>query len=196
MGGTLNPIFSLLAFLGILFTIILQARQVQHAQEQTEVLRHQSGLEEMQRVMSSVAIRVDSLLAEPIQLPEDKFRLLVKRPRSMFELISALGTLKVNDGRERDPLAPDWEQWHWTDKAAALTEELGTLTVPLRLELEALAWMLNRYKAAEGNQTVQGFYSYRYFAVVVWLDALGLISNHGQLQMFFEPASKRDFMKA
>jgi hypothetical protein len=84
----------------------------------------------------------------------------------------------------------------WDDVTAdGLRRALDAQTIPLRLEFEALSYMLMRYQQAKGAAVVIEFYMYRYSAVVTWLDALGMLKVHHQVQEFFKPKERRPHMK-
>lgn len=189
IGGLLNPILSSLAFSGLVVTIVLQARQIDEG-------RHRSELEEMQRVQSTVAARIDQLLASEIMVNAEKYQDLARfagNPTTVFQLISAIGTMALSEHSEDHP---NWQKWLWTDVSSAeLRASLDTLTVPLRLELEALSFMLLRYEAAAGSNDVTAFYRYRYAAVLTWLYALELLTTHKQVLDFFQPIKLREAMK-
>jgi hypothetical protein len=167
-------------------TVVLQARQI-------EEIKAQAGLEEMQRVMSTVTTRIDSLLTAHVPPGPEQSKTLAVRPHTLWDLIAALGTLKLREGIPQTG-GTDWEQWIWTDVHSVATAELDRQSSPLRLEIEALAWMLLKYQAANGNETVMEYHRYRYLALVVWLDALGLLEVHGQIQKFFRPKDHRVHM--
>lgn len=182
VGGTLNPIFSFLAFVGVVFTVVLQARQL-------DEVKTQANLEEMQRVASTVAGRIDDLLSQhvPEQSGPD---LRVGARTSLFELISAGDTYRLHELAGTFP--EDWMKYVDTgasaDRYDAFTREAS---VAMRLQLESLSWMLLRYRKEGGSNTVLDFYAYRYAAVSCWLDAMGLLEDHGQVQAFFRPKDLR-----
>jgi hypothetical protein len=185
VGGTLNPYFSFLAFIGVVFTVILQSKQL-------DTMKAQTALEEMQRVQSSIARRIDGLLAAPMNLNPEKFRTLAENPQSVFDLIAALGTLQLKEPKKDEV---DWMKWAWDAEAAAgLKAVLESQTVALRLEFDALGWMLCKYEASGGTEVVMEYYRYRYLAILVWLDSLGLIESHGWVQKFFTPKEKKQYM--
>jgi uncharacterized membrane protein len=62
VGGLLNPIFSFLAFVGVLLTVVLQARQLDAAREQ-------SNHEELQRLLATVAETIDAKLGKVCKTP-------------------------------------------------------------------------------------------------------------------------------
>jgi uncharacterized membrane protein len=80
IGGLLNPIFSSLAFGGLVVTIVLQARQIDEG-------KHNAELEEMQRVQSTVAARIDQLLASTAIVDTGKYQELARfadNPQTVF----------------------------------------------------------------------------------------------------------------
>lgn len=189
IGGLLNPIFSSLAFSGLVVTIVLQARQIDEG-------RHNAELEEMQRVQSSVAARIDQLLASAVVVNTTKYQELARfadNPQTVFQLLSGLGTMALS---EPDEEHRDWRKWAWDDVSLdGLRAALDVQTVPLRLEFEALSFMLLRYEASAGSNDVTAYYRYRYAAVLTWLDVLKLLVNHKQVQQFFQPHRFHETMK-
>lgn len=189
IGGLLNPIFSSLAFSGLVVTIVLQARQI-------DEIKHNAELEEIQRVQSTVAARIDQLLTSPVLVDTRKYQnlaLFVDNPQTVFQLISSIGTMALS---EPDENSTEWWRWLWDDVSQnELRSLLDAQTVPLRLEFEALSFMLLRYEASDGSKEVAAFYRYRYAAILTWLDALKLLTTHKQVQEFFQPHQYREAMK-
>lgn len=185
VGGVLNPFFSFLAFIGVIITVILQARQL-------DIARQQANFEEIQRVLSSLSSRVDSLLSATLASTTRGVQDLSSPPQSLFELVSALGSMHLNRLPKEDL---DWLRLHAIETRLQELEKAisGQLTV-LCIELEALAWTLGRYAMDGGSTTVIEFYKYRYRAVLVWLDAMGRLDAHGQVQSVFEPKESRKYM--
>lgn len=185
VGGMLNPVFSFLAFVGVLITVMLQAKQL-------KVAREQSTFEEIQRVMSTISARVDSLLAAAPRSSPELYRNMALPPKSVFELVSALGTWQLN--KHADP-TNNWEQWAITDEHLRHLQQsiAGELTT-ICLDLEALAWTLNQYNTAGGSAMVIEFYKYRYRSILTWLDSMDLIEIHGQIQTFFKPKESHQYM--
>ncbi|MDP9929463.1 hypothetical protein [Variovorax paradoxus] len=189
IGGLLNPIFSSLAFGGLVVTIVLQARQIDEA-------RRSSELEEMQRVQSTIAGRIDHLLTSQVIVNTNEYKNLHRfadNPQTVFELVASLGTMVLSVPEEGET---NWLKWAWDDiTAEGLKKALDAQTVPLRLEFESLSYMLLQYEMHQGSQVVMDFYKYRFTAVLVWLDALGLLNVHHQVQKFFNPKEHRPHMK-
>lgn len=188
VGGLLNPIFSSLAFSGLIVTIVLQARQIDEA-------RLNSEIEEMQRVQSTIATRIDQLLASPVIVNTrecEGLQRFAANPQTVFELLSALGTMALSEPKEGET---NWLKWLWDDvTASGLRQALDAQTRPLRLEFESLSYMLLQYENHQGSRVVIDFYQYRFKAVLVWLDALGMLNEHSQVQKFFNPKASRPYM--
>ena len=189
IGGLLNPIFSSLAFCGLIVTIVLQARQIDEAKRNAE-------LEEMQRVQSTIAARIDHLLTSQVIVDTNEYENLHRfadNPQTVFELVSSLGTMALSEPKEGET---NWSKWLWDDVVSeGLKKALDAQTVPLRLEFESLSYMLVQYEIHQGSQVVIGFYKYRFTAVLVWLEALGMLNVHHQVQKFFNPKECRPHMK-
>jgi hypothetical protein len=185
VGGVLNPFFSFLAFIGVIITVVLQARQL-------DIARQQANFEEIQRVLLSLSARIDSLLSAPPAVSDRGFLDLSPRPQTVFELVSALGTMHLSRPPKEDA---DWLRFHALEKRLQQVEQSigGQLNV-LCLELESLAWTLGRYAKDGGSETVIEFYKYRYRAILVWLDEMGRLTSHGQIQSVFAPKESRKYM--
>jgi hypothetical protein len=84
VGGLLNPFFSFLAFIGVVMTVVLQAKQL-------EIARAQSNFEEIQRVVSAIASQIDGLLSENPMGSTGQSKAGAALLASMFGLISAIG---------------------------------------------------------------------------------------------------------
>jgi hypothetical protein len=65
-GGTLNPIYALLAFMGVLITIHLQAKQLEEAEKRTLI-------EEVQRLIFNVSMEIDTLLKQSLKVTPAEF---------------------------------------------------------------------------------------------------------------------------
>ena len=185
VGGLLNPFLSFLTFIGIIVTVMLQARQL-------DIVREQANYEEIQRVLTVLSARIDGLLSSAPVSPVQRFQFMAVTPKSLFNLISALGTMQL---RKPAKAEDDWLRWAMTEKQMAelqqtLTDEVTTLG----LELETLAWTLNRYSTEGGSAIVIDFYKYRYRAILIWLDLLGLLDKHGQIQSVFKPKESRQYL--
>lgn len=190
VGGLLNPIFSSLAFSGLVVTIVLQARQIDDAKRNAE-------LEEMQRVQSTIAARIDHLLTSEVIVNTQEYEHLWRfadNPQTIFELVSSLGTMALSKPEKGET---NWQKWLWDDATTeGLRVALTWQTVPLRLEFESLSFMLMRYAENQGSQVVIDFYKYRFTAILVWLDALGLLNEHHQVQKFFNPKESKLHMQS
>jgi hypothetical protein len=62
------------------------------------------------------------------------------------------------------------------------------------LQIETFAWNLNQYVKAGGNEIVIESYQYRYGAITVWLDVMGLLTSSRQTHSLFKPKEFRKYM--
>jgi hypothetical protein len=183
VGGLLNPLFSFLAFMGVIFTVALQARQL-------DIVREQANFEEIQRVLATLSSRIDSFLASKPIILTDLYG--AEPQKTMLELLGALGTRCLNkkynvvSGTEESVL----EEKNFQIFQQKISGELSLIG----LELEALAWTLIRYSEAGGSELVIDFYKYRHQAVLIWLDVLGLLESHSRIQTFFKPKEGHVYM--
>ena len=184
-GGVLGPAFSFFGFIAVAWTVSLQTRQL-------DDVRRRATLDEYQRTLSGLAARIDAMLSQAPRSHADSFRALNVTPLSLWDLISAIGTWCLS----KPALAEaDWMRWAASgEDLARLKEVAARELVVLGLEVETLAWALGQYELQGGSGEVAEFYRYRYRAVLCWLDAMGLLESHGQVQKVFRPKDSRRFM--
>jgi hypothetical protein len=179
IGGVLGPYFSFLAFIGVILTVVLQARQL-------DIVRDQAEFEELQRVMSTSASRIDSLLSQRPNYVAAKEYLENSSPMTIFDHLAAFGT------RALDPSAvPHFPQASWNDRLQAVMADIKPTVNAVGLELHQLAWCLRRYKEEGGGQSVLEFYAFRFGAMVSWLDSMGELSSDLVRSVFDLPTLKR-----
>ena len=65
--------------------------------------------------------------------------------------------------------------------------DIGPLITTLELELNALAWTLERYDDEGGGRALFEFYHMRYIAIIVWLKALNHLLGHTKVDKIFKP---------
>ena len=177
LAGTLGPIFSLLAFIGVLCTVWLQATQL-------DLMKGQATLDEIQRSLSSVSSRLEELLAENVN---HLFQAgLFRDAPSFFRVLSAGGSAA---------LRPQHENERTRRAADVLITEAKLALKPsaaiVGIELDHLAWLLERYVEAGGAKQVVAFYRRRYDAITCWLDILGFLNAHERVHVVFRPADHR-----
>lgn len=180
LGGILGPFFSWLAFLGVLFTVVLQAKQI-------ESTRHQASLEEMQRVASGIAARIDERLARPPIAAPGPAATFMQVP--FHDLISAYATWRLSSKHDDYIVEAKFTSNFDTFIRSASADLRST-----GLDFEALGWCLNKYREAGGSELVLEFYHYRYMAMSCWFDAVWDMKAHRQFQEFFKPALTRPMM--
>ena len=174
-GGLAGPFFSFLAFLGVVITVILQAKQL-------DTLRAQANFEEQQRLLSSLSATIDELLhGKPLKDTSNPF---IKEfdDQTFFSVISRFGSHLLMPTE-----ASAMDAGYHEQKYATLLAMLQPTFVVMGIELQQLAWSLRKYEEQGGNENVVEFYKFRYVVPVCWLDAMGKLSTHNEVQNFFKP---------
>ncbi|MGZ8250745.1 MAG: hypothetical protein ACXW1P_00245 [Methylophilaceae bacterium] len=174
-GGTLNPAFAFLAFIGVLLTVYLQS-------EQLKIVKAQTLIEEIQRLIASVSQELDSLFQQSPKVLPDEFS-EKSHPFTIFSLLSAIGTAVLKDVPNADTLRS--KSLHCIDL------ELRTIVI----ELNQLTWALQKYELAGGSVVVIEFYRKRYEVSTCWLNTLGFIDRSGRIFEFFKPDELSGFLK-
>lgn len=173
-GGVLNPVFSFMAFTGVLFTVLLQAKQL-------DIARDHAEFEEMQRVLATISAQIDSQLAQIPTYHESKGFLRPGAPLTLFEHIAAFGT---------DILAPtqlsELERGYYKKETDAMKRDIQAGVQAVSLHLHRLCWCLMKYQEKGGSDTVVGFYKFQYSAVVCWLDAIGSLGSTSRARQVFD----------
>ncbi len=162
LGGTLGPIYGLLAFLGVLITIRLQGRQI-------DDLRAQSEQQALQSLLASLSANIDATLHGPPTIkPSEVFDDILRTYEtvSVRALLSVGGSLVLlRDAGDRNAI-----------EQAGLIQEIrkcvGADGKTLAREIDQLAECLNEYRRAGGSQAIDDFYMARYIKIVGCLAAL------------------------
>lgn len=181
VGGVLGPIFSFLAFGGVLLTVWLQAKQL-------EASHAQANFEEIQRVLSNVSARIDGVFAQPPNQHIDHHRLR-NAPITIFTVVAAAGSAALS--KPADFIVQESNE----QLIAAANVAISTEATAIGLELEQLAWCLQEYERQGGSATVIEFYKRRYNAIICWLDAIGKLDSHNRVQAYFSPKDFRKFLE-
>jgi len=170
VGGTLGALFGFFAFAGVLITIFLQRRQLHHEQAKAEI-------EEIQRLLSSVSLVIDSILNESIQqdFPVNRIQLL---NQSFTTLLAAAAVLPFSN---MDPAEK-------TRLASAQRAAAENLTYKLLMQMTQLSWCLDEYKQHGGSSSVINFYVRRYAPSLNALGTLGFLEQYGALREQFRIA--------
>ena len=175
-GGVLGPIFGFLAFIGLLFTLVLQAKQLDAAHKQ-------AGLEEFQRTLSSCAVALDAILGR--RLLEPLIGQVVAGASTVREVVSGGGHSAMSETTDYLALARR-DKIVFSAKAAVNAEASD-----LMLELDHLVWCLKAYEDEGGRIKVLALYQRRYSHIVIFLDALGFITRGSNVDKYFEPQKHR-----
>ena len=167
IGGVLSPLFSFLAFAGVLLTVWLQAIQLDRAKSQAKI-------DEFQRVIANVSLQLDGLLAHRLEVPPVHPG-LVGQPETVFFYISAAGSAAIA------PAADYIVEARNNDLINNIKPSIWSIVAVIGIELQQLAWCIEEYNRIGGAESVAEFYKKRYEAVVGWLDALAFLNAHARV---------------
>jgi hypothetical protein len=162
LGGTLGPIYALLAFVGVLMTVALQRRQI-------DDLRAQSTQQALQQLLATVSTKIDDTLRAPptITTPET-FKFLKDRWNAVsVERLLSVGGRMVVQLAEQNPEALKHSNW-----VPEIKDYIGPEANALCREMDQLIGCLESYLSAGGSESIEAFYIARYAKVVTYLSAL------------------------
>lgn len=168
VGGVLGPLFSFLAFAGVLLTVWLQAIQLDRAKSQAKI-------DEFQRVIANISLQLDGLLAHRLEVPPIHPSIVAK-PETVFFYISAAGSAAIA------PSADLMIQARHNDIINNIKPVIGSIVGVIGIELQQLAWCIEEYDRIGGAESVAEFYKKRYEAVVGWLDALEFLKGAARVR--------------
>lgn len=170
LSGALGSILSFAAFVGVLWTINIQAKQL-------HLIRNQVALEEMQRLISYSSQRIDELLHQSLVSGFKDERLNGKQ--TLFECLAAAGTLK---DREKLNLELQEEEKYILKQFKNLSSGL----VPrLQIELNCLSWAIDKHQARGGDKEVFGFYIQKYIFLLYWMYKLEILEENSSAHKTF-----------
>lgn len=180
VGGILGPVFAFLAFVAVLVTVWLQAKQLEHTKKQAQ-------LEELQRVVAAVSKIIDDMLAQPAG-PASSPSIAPNGACTVFIILSAAGTAALASTADYVLVASN------NTVIRSAKDSLLLQASSLLIELHQLVWCLDEYEREGGSLTVAKFYKNRYNAVVCWLDAIELAGSSERVQEYFRPKEFRQFL--
>lgn len=166
LGGTLGTYFGFLAFIGVLFTVLLQHQQLEHT-------RKQSKLDEIQRFVSYAASKVDALMHRSPKIPPEQLRQRLQGnelPLSVHQLLFAVVNLRFG-------------RYHNLSHQAAiarLDDLLGCLrqeTAGIVIELQHLVTALQAYAQHGGDASIEDLYRGLYRTEVGALNMFGMLCS-------------------
>lgn len=183
LGGTLGTYFGFLAFIGVLFTVLLQAQQLDHS-------RKQSKLDEIQRFAAQVANKADAFLQQPPKIPPEKLRWNLQGralPQSVQDLLFAAVNLRLG---HRGVIPEEAAPAVLEDVMACLRRETSIIVI----ELQHLAGALDVYAAHGGSPEIATLYKDRYKMEVGGLQLLGLLSSE-KVASYFESSVVSELLR-
>lgn len=148
VGGILNPIYAFLAFVGVVYTVLLQKDQI-------EIMKTQQKLGELQQLILGVSSAIDKVLYE------QKHRYKgIETP--VFNLLRAVS----NDSArlEIEPNLPIKDVYR--DIRVSILNLIEYDLVYIQEQLAHLTWCIEAYKDSKGSDDIEGFYIGKYRGAV------------------------------
>lgn len=182
VGGIAGPCFGFMAFYAAVQTILMQGRQIDQqdrqiafAQSQANLARQQAMSDDLQRLLTPLADRVDRHLAQVTGPYYGKKQSV----RDWIVELTRMQQAGTDVGPQHNAivklLAAAGQNAEVSQRIEALMPEHLD---PLLTELEAMGWCLSHHHKIGGHSTdLQEYYRYRYASVVEHLSVLGLFSE-------------------
>jgi hypothetical protein len=176
LGGTLGAAYGFLAFIGILVTIAIQRRQ--------------SQLDEIQRLLATVAKTIDELFREEPRHQDLDVRTRIAAgeatPMTVFYILAAVGTLATEH-------APEDRDANCQERIRRGTDNIRQDCALIVIELQQLVQLLGTYLQAGGSPEIVKFYKDRYRMDVAWLQSVGLLASE-IVERYFSAAAFVEYL--
>ncbi|WP_429067897.1 hypothetical protein [Aeromonas veronii] len=168
IGGTIGPIISCFAFLGVWKTYILQ-------NEQLQLTNKQRKSEDLQRLISSTYERIENILEKKV----DVFSQLIEKPKddrlfTIDETIALLTVLCSNENPSKNKEA------EFTSIKNMIAIELASIS----FNMEQLSLLLEHQINIFNENTVADFYIFRYFDILKEMKSLDVNLRPTTLRIF------------
>jgi hypothetical protein len=188
IGGTLNPIYAFLAFIGAIYAVITQAESVAAQNDQLQLMKTQKKLDEFQTIISGVAAAIDSALFEK-RLPSlaggtETF--------SLFHIIRELSDMSLTI--ELNPEHPD--SMIYSDFRSSLLYRAGHDISFIQEQLVQLLYCLDFYKSNEGCDEIVSFYKIKYSHTVFWMEQISYLNVPDLAKDFDTKLTKESVIKS
>lgn len=180
VGGVLGPLFSFLAFAGVLLTNWIQGKQLDH-------LKAQANIEEFQRVIANISLQIDFFLREKIDN--------ISPNTSAHPKQEAVYTYIMNAGNAALRNSPHYLREIFDQRTVdTIKPAISSVVTLVGFELNQLAWSIDEFKKLGGSDSVCKFYQVRYNPIVCWLSALSFLDRHPEIEKVWDVALLRRAM--
>lgn len=170
--GLLGPFLGFVTFSGVLFTLILQMRQLDH-------LKQQADAQEMQRAMASISTQLDDMLRITPVYYQAKAHIKVEAtPLTLFDNIAAIALEKLKTSEPGGQLPPPGVD--------AIMADIRLSVNAVAIELHVLSWSLKEFQKLGGGKTMVEFYKLRYGALIGYLEILNVIDLTSMVRQMFD----------
>jgi hypothetical protein len=163
LGGVLGPIYGLLAFIGVLITIVLQRQQI-------DDLHAQSTQQPIQQMLGTISGTIDTILrGPPSRKPPETFDFLKKHTDSVsVQTFLRVGANMVA-GLDKPPSEEELLHADWVP---AIKRLIYFEASDIASKLNQLVACLDAYDAAGGPTAIEDLYTGHYASIVDDLFAL------------------------
>lgn len=168
IGGTIGPIMSCFAFLGVWKTYTLQNEQLQLATKQRRS-------EDLQRLIVSTYERIENILERKV----DVVSKLIEKPKdnrlfTIDETIALLTSLYSDENQSKNK-----------DKECSSIKSLIEIELALiAFNIEQLSLLLDHQVQIFNESTVADFYIFRYFDILKEMKSLDVILRPATVKVF------------
>lgn len=143
-GGTIGPIISGFAFIGIWKTYKLQRQQLQQANDQRKS-------EDIQRLIASTSERIDSILKHPVDLIR-----IISGGKQRSEVYDIEKTISLLNAINKD------RSHQLRNKIPDLKMEIAIQIAQIVDDADNLSWLLEHQKLIFNEDTITNYYYFRY----------------------------------
>jgi hypothetical protein len=167
LGGVLNPIYAFLAFIGVIYTVLLQKRQL------TDI-KTQQKLEEIQQLIFGVSETIDKILFEQKHNYKDV----------EFNVFTLLRSISDDSIRiELDPGHPI--SCIYGDVRSNVVELISFDLAYISEQLSHLVWCIEIYEKNHGSTEIADFYNGKFRNVVFMMKQINQLHLE-DLETFFK----------
>jgi len=177
-GGVLNPIYAFLAFLGVVYTVHLQKKQI-------GMMEDQQKLDELQNLIKGQASTIDEALYGR------RFRIKQTDPddaTDIFNILRSISTVALM--AEIKPDGPD--AMVYQDERATVLGKISYELTFIEEQICFLVWCLQTYESNKGNKDIVEFYATKYRHTVFMLSQIKHLKTSNMLESFFKTSEHKE----
>lgn len=178
VGGVLNPIYAFLAFVGVVYTVLLQKKQI-------EMMKEQEKLNELQNLIQGQAAKIDeTLYGRKFRIKEN-----TEDVADIFNILRAISKISIDAEKEPDGL----DAMVYEDERATVLGKISYELIFIEEQIGFLVWCLQTYEKNKGNKDIIDFYCAKYRHAVFMLKQIQHLQV-AALEHFFNIAEHKEQM--